>query len=371
MLRNSLLGKVFVALALSQSLAFSAAFSAGAVDRELDAPCIPGTNDEEIKRLKAQGAHAGERACKVVLREADQKLEKRVRDQAEQYYDGCDLDPTQAPNAQGCRGRTVPRETCNVLSNGVPGTFGGNELATNHKGRSCGDWPYFNSRLSGRTCSITPDYTRTSHFIEDSYNRGGWIQAMNCYHNQVKAEVARGKLRLTTVRNAEGAEVNGPCAAMAQQFDWAKREADASVSSAAVAKANEQSLTGEANIADVEMCTGAERSKVEDENPDVGRLRQSACQLVAARQNLEAMWMQLAACEVFSRAQRSYERFMGGPSPTGDDVTAAARRAIHGIRSKNRSMCSHNRVLEQWYKPNYFSRFHAKADAIWNAEACR
>lgn len=326
-----------------------------------------------MKAALANGARLGERACLEYLPEAKKKVEQRVRDQAEAYYNGCDLDPgvPEDKAVRGCRGRPVPRATCNLLDTpGVPKTFNhGVENPTNHLSQSCGQWPYFSAVLSGRTCSITPNYTLTDQYIEDSFNRGAWIQALNCYHQQVQAEVEKGKIRLTKVMSSSGVEQDGPCAAMANDYGDLKGGSDQ------IAKTLESKFSGQKNIGDISFCDGDgaakadEASKYSDANPDAGKNRQSACQLRSARRSVEAMFMQLAACEVWTRAARSYETFLGR-TPASDSVKEHARRSINGISSSDRGMCSHQRVLDQFYIPNYMSAFNSKANAIWNADAC-
>lgn len=81
------------------------------------------------------------------------------------------------------------------------------------------------------------------------------------------------------------------------------------------------------------------------------------------------MYMQIAACEVWIRAGKSYEKFLS-VTPGSDDVKAAARRAINGRRSSNESHCTTGYVLGQ-YKSHYFSNFDTKANRIWSEESCK
>lgn len=371
-------GAALIAAAAFGSIALSRDASAASVPKFAEAPCIPTDNEATLKKAQASGSRAGERSCKDVLKEAKEKVEHRVRQQAEFYYNGCDLDPTKDADSNGCRGTQVPKETCNVLDTaGVPKTFNLMlEMKKNHasslqsevprESESCGDWPWFNAKLSGRTCRIKPDYTKTRNYIEDAYNRGAWIQALNCYHQQVQAEVGKGVLKLTTVSDGNGGEVPGPCAILASDYATLKSTSDK------MAKEIQQKFSGQDNIGDIDHCAGddgkTDASQFSETDPDAGKHRQSACQLRTSRRSLEAMFMQLASCEVWTRAGRSYERFLG-KTPGYDEVKAAARKSIHGIKSKKRSMCSHNKVLDR-YRNTFMTRFKAKSEAIWNSNSC-
>lgn len=326
---------------------------------EVQAPCArPGQEND----------HPELRPCAAVLDESKPKLELRVRQQAEHYYSGCDLDPTAPPSTGGCRGTRIPTPTCNVLdTEGVPKTFNVIvERDRNHEGTlpglprasgSCGNWPRFHTRVSGRSCQVQPVYAG-ENVIEDAYNRGAWIQALNCFHNQVSSEIEHGKLKISRLTLPDGTQAEGTCAPMARDYAGTVSRNGQAYQSIS------QKLGAQPNLRDIAYCTGNETASA----VDVGPLRQSACHLAVVRQSTEAMFMHLAACEVWNRARRSYERFIGTPTAR-DEVRAAARNQIEGRRG-SRSQCNEENILNNAYKPVYFNGFHAKAHAIWNAESC-
>lgn len=332
--------------------------------REVEAPCArAGTEDRYPER----------RPCHAVIEEAKAKVELRVRQQAEHYYSGCDLDPTAPPTVGGCRGTRIPTPTCNVLdTEGVPKTFNLiMERDQNHEGAlpglarasgSCGNWPRFQTQVRGRSCQVTPIYAG-QNVIEDAYNRGAWIQALNCFHHQVRSEIERGTLKISRLTLPDGTQAEGACASMAREY------AGTVTRNGEVTQSISQKLGAQPNLGDIDHCTGSERARATGESADVGPLRQSACFLSSARQSTEAMFMHLAACEIWNRARRSYEVFLG-TALGRDDVRMNARNQVQGRRG-SRSECNEEHILNTAYKPAFFSGFRRKAEGLWNAESCQ
>ncbi|MCM2279627.1 MAG: hypothetical protein NDJ89_16250 [Oligoflexia bacterium] len=353
---------------------------------ELIAPCIWADSAQEYAKLKAKGPHAGERLCKHVIPELKKLIEDMVRERAELYYNGCELDAvrgTDRPQCLGRLGNDVPKETCNSLDTpGVPKTFNRIvEKNRNHNfdfhelkgvgfadhrrpGAECGRWPLFRTRISGKSCKITPEYAKGGGFIEDSYNRGAFIQALNCFHQQVQFELDKGKVLLTMekVPDDTGAvrEQEGPCAVMARLYQEQK---------AGTERANNLNLGTAENLEEIEQCTGDEKIDSTQLNSDRGRLRQSACQLKAARDALEKAFAAVAACEIGLRAGNSYVGKFIGTGITHDEIARAAFESGRGRKGKSRQ-CNHKWVLNKFYIPTYTKRFKTKAEAIWNATTC-
>lgn len=336
-----------------------AAQSAGEVT-ELAIPCVKEGSSEANK--------SGLRQCSVFVPDAKSLLKKRVLQQAENYYNGCQYDSSKPVPAEAgaCQGNRIPKETCNVLDTaGVPKTFNSIvEETTNHasllteiqrSSASCGAWPTFQTSVSGHTCNITPVYSGSNQ-IEDAYNRGAFIQSLNCFHQQVEREIEQGKIRLSKLTAADGTSVPLVCAEMAKKFIELSDSVRNSMQTTQQA--------GVANLSDADNCTDLSTN-----NGGVDHARQSACYLQTLRYSVEAMFLQLAACEVFVRSMASYDRFLG-IGATRDEVKEQARNQINGVTG-GQGLCNHTTILTNYYKPNYFTLFKARANAIWNESACK
>ncbi|MCM2323442.1 MAG: hypothetical protein NDJ90_09295 [Oligoflexia bacterium] len=353
---------------------------------ELEAPCISAPTKEEIARQKQKGPHAGQRLCKDVMPELKKLTEDLVRERAELLYNGCDLDAERGALISQCLGRKgneQPRETCNPLETpGVPKTFNRQvERENNHSfdfkeleylgfpekrraGAKCGDWPFFKTRIRGRSCRISATYPENGNYLEGAYNRGAFIQALNCFHQQVQYELDKGKVLLTTIRVPDGnggfIEQDSVCSTMAKVYEEQK---------ASTEPGKNLNLGSAENLEEIEDCTGFEKINSKELNSDRGRLRQSACQLRAARDALEKAFASVVACEIGIRASNSYVGQFIGSSVTKDEISSAAQKAGHGRKGKSKQ-CNHNWVLNKFYKPAYWKKFQSKAEQIWNAQTC-
>ncbi len=331
------------------------------------APCAPGKTEEEINEYRRNG-HAGQRACKEVLPQMQKLVEAQVRKYSEEYYKGCSYDPTVPPSSdRKCQGIELQGTVCNMLEHpAIPKTFNGvREFETNHLGRFCGQFTYFKTRLSGRTCSVTPIEDGVYHERERSFNRGAYVHALNCKHKRVNGDIEKGALRTTAlISNVQsGALVPGPCAKLAEDYMNKNKESGAYFTS---------QMGTRINIKDIENCTGTETTKVDELNPDVGARRQSACQLASLRANLESMWANLAACEVFYQAQLSHEQFMGLTN-SQTQIDNSIRSIINARRfgSKNARDCNNGPIFKNTYLPVYTEQFVGRANQVWNEETCQ
>ncbi|MEK6705173.1 MAG: hypothetical protein AABZ06_05245 [Bdellovibrionota bacterium] len=348
------------------------------------------------------------RTCGKVIQSKDlndlgikKKVEDRIRLQIEGYYRGCDIDmdpDTDDPeyakingllehfkkqlgsnntfeekykevfesidsSTNKCPGRPFPLETCNMFS--WPGTFNdkmreGVKSEQNHIGHYCGDYTHFDTKLRRTTCHVTPDHTSGKHEREDAFIRGAWVQALTCYHQKVQNELSSERLKIKPIKDAES-----PCAALAKKYDEQKRMSDT------IANDLNIWLKGQKNIKDIWNCTGKETTNPNELNPDVGKHRQSACQLVTAQRNMEAMFTHLAVCEIFSRAQLSFEKFLVGPGGKGGLYDYVKKHLnTNKCRSKNKRNCSHERILERCYKGPYLRFFWDRGRRFWNDKTC-
>lgn len=330
-------------------------------------PCIASTDPQVIQAQKKAGSdHAGERTCADVLSQYMPEFEKRIQVQADNWYRGCDLNTAPDPSESNpalpqvpkftlsdgstCRGTHVAGPVCNLLSNGVPATYNhGVEDTQNHNGGSCGDWPNFRVKPNSHSCVIIPDYTGLTKLIEDSYNRGAFVQSLNCYHHQVSNELTQHSIQIAD---------NSPCHKMGQTFSQISGD------TRALAAKMKQDFGNEANLSDVDYCKGTEKVSA----TDPGRFRQSACQLSAARAAREAMFFQLASCEVFARAKTSFEKFLAG-TPHENGISQAVLKSYQGTPGTLRQ-CS-AAVVTDHYSNAYKQIFTQKAKKLWNAKSCQ
>ena len=272
---------------------------------EVDAPCK--------KDGDTSPTSFGLRPCSVFIPEAVKVIEKRIHNQTDCFYKGKVLDPTALdPKTKGalptdaadpatqCPGPNFGKETCNV----APGHFNDEvaEITANHTGLNCGTSVemHVSCSLDG-SCTVTPDATGDYGTQEDAYTRGTMIAALGCYNTQVTNGITvDGKVKVA----AWGNQI-GPCGAIAT--DYVYKMAQNGKQGESLTKA----LKGQPNIADIENCPDAQnQQKGGDDSTELGKDRQSACLLRAARHATEALYEHLAVCEVMSRASYSRDKFL-------------------------------------------------------------
>ena len=136
--------------------------------------------------------------------------------------------------------------------------------------------------------------------------RGGLLQSTTCFFSQVKQEVQAQK-QLTVSDMGSGPS---PCAALSESLSKLNTQMKQGLDSL------KGQLQGQANLADLMNCKNTWDSgtpaSTEGGALDQGPLRQSAQQLCSARSAIESTFTQLAACEIFARAQYSYLQNIAG-----------------------------------------------------------
>ena len=175
------------------------------------------------------------------------------------------------------------------------------ETTSDRNGNTCGkpssisehvDVCYDGSTSVTTTISKNP----ANGTLEDSYLRGGLVQALTCFYGQVINEIQnQGTL---TIQDIGGAA--SPCATLATAVTGM-----ASQSQAVVATLVAQ-LGASADLADVINCS---TDPLSSSLPG----RQAGQYLCTARSSLEAMFSQLAECEIFARTQSSFYNNLGTP----------------------------------------------------------
>jgi hypothetical protein len=259
------------------------------------------------------------------------QLQQRVGDHIEGnpqkslkgYYQN--VDP--GTNPEKYFGPTV----CNL----VQGPFNqkGSEADVDRSGKSCGNFVNIEVNLNysrcpapldGCACSkpdprlvvhkeYDPDPAKAKGTREDSYVRGALLQATTCFYSQVTNEL-KNKHQLTISDFAP----NTPsyCAALMQDYQGKVQSLGDQMSGL------KNMLQGQANIADIVNCTNTWDSASGKGAPDAGPLRQSAQQLCVARNAIESMFTQLAACEIFARSQFAYLNQIGSPAKQAELIKA-------------------------------------------------
>lgn len=338
---------------------------------DVKVPCTP-------DGATTTSGNTGLRVCSVVIPDATQDMESRVRAQIDSYYQGCDLDTT--PGAKAVSFSAGPTKLCNGSDPtpagscvGVPqsmgvcnvasGKFSGNaaELECNHVGTSCGVWTYLHVKFvqSGDALNpkidtyITPDALGAKGTREDAYTRGAWVQAVTCFEEQVKQEVTNGHLKLTKIGNEDGETM-----AMARDFI----ELDSK--SHLQALTFEEHIKNQPNAPDIQNCTSDQNLPTAANDPK--NLRQSACLLKSARAGTESMFKYLAVSEVFVRARLSYENFLNS---FFNPATAKLRQTNITNSCMN---VGKEAAINQCYQKNYLSIFQKATTPWWPTDgSCR
>lgn len=134
--------------------------------------------------------------------------------------------------------------------------------------------------------------------LERAYFAGALIQAFDYFRREVRNEISENKK----------IKISSNCSEAARAvYDLSQQANQQSVSMSASLK---KDVGSRANIADIINCEkGFERNSTENSvGMDVGNFRQSAQHLCAARGALESSFIQLARCEVATRAGKAFRK---------------------------------------------------------------
>jgi hypothetical protein len=234
----------------------------------------------------------------------------------------------------------------------VPTTFfAAEDKGQDHHGKSCGSpieisvsphydrapWPFDGCIVGGyatatlkRTFDTDPAKAKGS--LEAGYLHGALVQASDFYYQEVLKEIKTQKQ--ITVSDLGGQP--SPCATLAGDLKGMSLQLGENMTNL------KNELGSQANLADIANCRkGWESVDKAASAPDLGPLRQSAQLLCAARAGIETMFTQLAACEVFARAQYSYRSNLGSIDKQ--------RELINAIQGQITQPCS-NQCQKQFEK---------------------
>ena len=245
------------------------------------------------------------RKCSDVISHADngnlgkgllKALDARIKTQVEKFYtDGrsvSTLDPTDQCTGEECvpgASYNFVKPVCSLTPNSLNGCVA--EETTNHNhSESCGD--FIEVKIPSADL-LQYDLTGNHGKRERSWFGGIYVQALSFFLAQVKDEVKNTrKLKIAAA---------SPCAILGQDVANLGRQSDN------VAKALRDNLGSQANGNDIWKCEADWDPSDVKVGMDVGKLRQSAQQLCAARSGQEAMFTQLMVCEVVYRTKVAFK----------------------------------------------------------------
>jgi hypothetical protein len=240
----------------------------------------------------------------------------------------------------------------------VAGTFN-NETAetdTNHLGESCGLWAKPIATLSSHKCTLTMNFVHPFHTAEEAWMRGAEVRGYDCHLTQVENELGAGILKFTNIGTTPS-----PCAAIAAQVDQLVAQAGQTQASI------DGGLEFHRNVKETELCAGS-TAAFNASDPDVGALRQSACQLKSLQQSVETVFLQMASCEVSTRLMYSYQKFLVAPD-NKETIDQEVMAIVNGQQG------NHNDCTVASIQPKYISyyqgRYMARLNQVWNDTVCK
>lgn len=269
---------------------------------------------EVLGAVKGQKGYTGPSGVLPLL---DEQVKKLVDAPERSLYRGENPDPDNTdPSITHAFGTPV----CNPVPNPYFNSSKA-ELETNHLGESCGEPFHFkvNASSSGVVAKM---YTSGKYGTrEGAYLRGSWVQALTCYWQQVKTEIS----------SSRKLKINPACSAIGDAM------AELSAGSADIASTMNKQLGSSKSLSEIWKCEATELEKGSPGDPDVGKLRQKAQQLCAARASFETLFTQLAMCEVTTRAGKAYRRLASSPDQFLDQLKEGAARTCN---KRCNSQCS-------------------------------
>lgn len=240
----------------------------------------------ERVKVPCGGASTGLSDCGEVKQRTKNLVTDRAREIVAGWYEGDNFYP----------------RTCSLL----PTIFSsGPELEQDHKGRSCGQWSQVitSLRKCGKRCRNS--YTQVNSTgergdRERAYVAGGYVAAVDCWLKRVKRQIDEGTLKITA------------CQAMGRGLNSSAKELAVGVEEITknVKDANARAIINKCDHAtQVASEDGRESARAEEAGILGEELVMRSCRLIAQRQGTEAMFQQLAVCEVFAQAKREFDEF--------------------------------------------------------------
>ncbi|MGK5084538.1 hypothetical protein WDW37_14680 [Bdellovibrionota bacterium FG-1] len=173
--------------------------------------------------------------------------------------------------------------------------------------------------------------------LEDGYIRGALLQATSCFYQQVINEVQSS--HQITISDVEP-NIPSPCLWLAKDLAFLEKSHQDSIASLS------DKLLGQANIEDILNFDKNWSAPKKTGSIDMGPLRQSAQYLASARAGLEVMFTQLAACEIFARAQFSYLSTFGTPDKQQQFIDSLLKNIADPCSSQCKSKLTHSALCK-------------------------
>jgi hypothetical protein len=331
---------------LSNLLSFTGPYTQAQTKFSNSPAAVSDSSTVDIPCRQKGSAKNGLRECPEVIRDVTSWTEGYLKNMIDAIYRGCDLtDSNTSTDPTNCQPKNTV-QTCNYFTGltGIANTSP--EQGTNHIGKTCGQWIQVGQHVSGSQCMISASSMGT---MEQSFYQGNSIRALDCHWNQVKNDLAQGKLKLTAATGLD------PAQKYSTQIQLIKKAKD--------------QLLAYKNIGDVEKCTA------EDLNSATAA-KQSACMEYTHRLILEQHVAHMAAVEVIDRARRSFERFDAGTN--GHAFFSDFKSYLQ--QNQNSSQCRGKRAdcnsassayLTRCYKPLWQQFFESRSNSVWTTEVCQ
>ncbi len=245
-----------------------------------------GAASAEPVKVPCGDASTGLSDCQEVKQRSKTLLTERAQEIVNGWYQGDNFYP----------------RTCSIL----PTIFNtGPELEQDHDGRSCGQWSRLETSYSkcGKRCRNSYTHVNSTGDLgarERAYVAGGYVAAVDCWLTRVKRQIDEGTLKITA------------CQAMGRGLNESFQELSAGVKDIAknVKDANARAIINKCDH-DTQVKSEGEREAARGEEAGIlgEELVMRSCRLIAQRQGTEAMFQQLAVCEVFAQAKKAFDEF--------------------------------------------------------------
>jgi hypothetical protein len=338
------------------------AVAANVSAEEVRVPCSDGPSGFLRSCAEFFDGKAGRKGFKELLRE-------RMKSDIAHLYQGKRVDVLATTDPANPQGPGYPTPVCNVLPNEFnqqqPEGDSNATAAPNHLGQSCGqfvhldvnvDWVCWGCpRVSEVTLDFVPPYGRR----EAAFQNGAFPAALNCFYQEILRE-------LETTRKMK-VEPTSACASLGKDI------AGLGDKSADVAKGVQNALGGASGLNPDEIwkCETStwENTQVTGRTTgvDVGKLRQSAQYLCSARGSMEGAFMQLAVCEIYARAGRSYRNVFGDAQAFQQELRTKVAEKVKGDCGGCASEGCADSCANEKYKTRFLDFIRDKFRTNWPA----
>ncbi|NDD93159.1 hypothetical protein EBZ37_13905, partial [bacterium] len=242
--------------------------------------------------------------CKEVKDRSKKLVFARVKEIVECWYSG----------GKNCDSGAAFSRICNLLG----GSLTPSEVDSNHVGQSCGEWSEVQTEYEEikNSLGMTVGLNSESQVIssggkgdrERAYVAGAYVSATECSMRRVFRMIDNGTLSLNACK-ALGTDV----AALQKSFVGSVSH----IGNGEGQVANRRELLDKCDFrAQKVVSEKYTQQQLQESDAQAERLDQKNCRLVTQRSGIEAMFQQLAVCEIMAQVDAAYNRFvMGSMSP--------------------------------------------------------